>query len=391
MADNVLLNAGTGGDTVAADDISSVKYQRIKLIHGADGVNAGDVSTSNPLPAAVPVVNSTGNITTQNLVPAGTATAGSAVEATITNQCLALVQVTGTYTGPLSLQYTVDGGTWVTHATGNDAAFFNVNTGLYSFTIASGTTGIFRIPVAGAVKIRITGLAAMTGTAVVTINASSSVWANQTNQNMNQNLVGGATITVNNGTAGSGTQRVVIASDQTAYSVNATGPTLTKATQGATGFSVQDLKDAGRTALRYYAVAAAAGTTTTETAITLTKSSGTSATTTGTSFVITSGKIFRITAMSFATRGHNTATAQTTTFNFRINTGGAVTTSSTPITLAMRSATPATANAWDRVFVQIPDGLEITGDGTLQFGVTAAATYTTNAPTWDVTIIGFEY
>ena len=37
------------------------------------------------------------------------------------------------------------------------------------------------------------------------------------------------------------------------------------------------------------------------------------------------------------------------------------------------------------------DGLEIPGDGTLQFGVTAAATYTTNAPTWDVVIIGYEY
>ena len=50
MADNVILNAGTGGDTAAADDIGGVKYQRIKLVHGADGVNAGDVSTANGLP-----------------------------------------------------------------------------------------------------------------------------------------------------------------------------------------------------------------------------------------------------------------------------------------------------------------------------------------------------
>ena len=173
--------------------------------------------------------------------------------------------------------------------------------------------------------------------------------------------------------------------------VTVTPPTLTKGTQGATGFSTQDLKDAGRTAVRYYATAAAAGTTTTETAITLTKSSGTSATTTGTSFVITSGKTFRIQAVSFATRGNATATIQSTTFNFRINTGGAVTTTSTPIILSMRSATPATASAWDRILLEMPDGMEIAGDGTLQFGITAAATYTTNAPTWDVTIIGFEY
>ena len=51
MADDVQLSAAVGtGDVVAADEISSVKYQRIKLVHGADGVNAGDVATGNPFP-----------------------------------------------------------------------------------------------------------------------------------------------------------------------------------------------------------------------------------------------------------------------------------------------------------------------------------------------------
>lgn len=50
MADNTTLNSGSGGDVIASDDISGVKYQRIKLIHGADGTNAGDVSKDNPLP-----------------------------------------------------------------------------------------------------------------------------------------------------------------------------------------------------------------------------------------------------------------------------------------------------------------------------------------------------
>jgi hypothetical protein len=53
MADNTTLNTGTGGDVIASDDISSVKYQRIKLIHGADGVNAGDVSETNPFPVTL--------------------------------------------------------------------------------------------------------------------------------------------------------------------------------------------------------------------------------------------------------------------------------------------------------------------------------------------------
>ena len=50
MADNLTMNSGSGGSSIAADDISSVFYPRCKLIHGADGVNSGDVSTSNPFP-----------------------------------------------------------------------------------------------------------------------------------------------------------------------------------------------------------------------------------------------------------------------------------------------------------------------------------------------------
>lgn len=52
MADNITLNSGSGGDTVGADDISGVKYSRIKLIHGADGTNAGDVALTNPYPVS---------------------------------------------------------------------------------------------------------------------------------------------------------------------------------------------------------------------------------------------------------------------------------------------------------------------------------------------------
>jgi len=51
MADNIdVLNAGGTAATWAADEISSVKYQRTKLIHGADGTNDGDVSRANGLP-----------------------------------------------------------------------------------------------------------------------------------------------------------------------------------------------------------------------------------------------------------------------------------------------------------------------------------------------------
>ncbi len=49
MADNVELNAGSGGATTATDEISGVHHQRIKIQHGADG-SATDVSTASPLP-----------------------------------------------------------------------------------------------------------------------------------------------------------------------------------------------------------------------------------------------------------------------------------------------------------------------------------------------------
>lgn len=49
MADNTTITPGSGA-TIAADDISSVLYQRGKITLGADGVNDGDVSDSNPMP-----------------------------------------------------------------------------------------------------------------------------------------------------------------------------------------------------------------------------------------------------------------------------------------------------------------------------------------------------
>ena len=48
MADNVPITAGSGTN-IAADDIGSVWYQRVKPAWGADG-SATDVSTSSPLP-----------------------------------------------------------------------------------------------------------------------------------------------------------------------------------------------------------------------------------------------------------------------------------------------------------------------------------------------------
>lgn len=52
MADNTTINRGTDGDTIATDDISGVKHQKVKMEFGADGT-ATEVSSIDPLPVIV--------------------------------------------------------------------------------------------------------------------------------------------------------------------------------------------------------------------------------------------------------------------------------------------------------------------------------------------------
>ena len=73
------------------------------------------------------------------------------------------VQVTGTWTGTLTFELSADGVNWVT------AGAAAVATG----TLATTTTGngLWRIEVGGMGGVRVTATAAITGTAVVTLNA----------------------------------------------------------------------------------------------------------------------------------------------------------------------------------------------------------------------------
>lgn len=306
-----------------------------------------------------------------------------------TNGCSSITfDVTGTWVATISIEATIGDGNW-----------FGINGDVDTtdaITSTFTTNTFITIPCGGFSQVRLNATLFTSGTVNVSWVASLgsnileifNTTANSLKASVNLNDGAGTSVTVGQKTSASSLP-VVIASDQSAVSV--VGPTLTKGTQGSTGFSTQDLKDAGRTAVNFWANAAATGTTTTETAITLTKSSGTAANTTAASFVVPSGKRFRITHLSVATRGNAVATAQSTVFNLRINTGGAVTTTSTPIVFSAQSATAAVASAWDRYIIPIPDGFEILGDGTLQFGITAAATFITTAPTWSVNIMGFEY
>ena len=90
MADNVGINTGTGA-TIASDEISGAQYQRIKLIHGADGVNAGDVSDANPLP----IDDAGGSLTVDNaaLSVVGGGTQATALRVTVASDSSGVLSV----------------------------------------------------------------------------------------------------------------------------------------------------------------------------------------------------------------------------------------------------------------------------------------------------------
>lgn len=222
-ANSAVNVAQVGGvNTSTGNGVAGTGVQRVAIASD----NTAFTVNSNAVDATA-----SGNITTQNLVPAGTATAGSAVEMTVTGQGTGIVQVTGTYTGALSLQGTVDGSTWVTNSS---ATFTNINTGAVTTTIASAATDIFQFDVGAFNKVRITGLAAMTGTAVVTMRGSRSsgfvaidtalpagtniIGALSANQSTNIAQINGVTPLMGNGTTGTGSPRVTLASDGTAIS-----------------------------------------------------------------------------------------------------------------------------------------------------------------------------
>lgn len=198
--------------------------------------------------SSVSDVTASGTITTQNLVPAGAATAGSAVASgSLNGAATGLIQVTGTYTGALSLQFTVDGTNWITVG---GTPFLNIATGALSATIASSSLGIFEVEITGAPQYRITGLAAMTGTATVSIRSSRAaglvgintslpvgtniLGALVANQSINTAQINGVATLVGPGATGTGAQRVTTGNVAAATLANITS-SITNQTALASG------------------------------------------------------------------------------------------------------------------------------------------------------------
>jgi hypothetical protein len=100
----------------------------------------------------------TGNITTN------TPGVGNTVGVDAHTYGVAGVQVTGTWTGTLTFEGTVDGTNYVAMA---------ATPGVGGSTVSTTTAnGLWRCNIAGLQAVQVRGSAAMTGTAVVTLNAS---------------------------------------------------------------------------------------------------------------------------------------------------------------------------------------------------------------------------
>lgn len=155
-------------DTIVVDG----KHQIV--VSGAGGGGGGGLTDAQlratPLTTVTTDLAGSGTITTQNLVPAGAATAGSAVEISLDGRNTVAIQVEGTYTGILSLQARVNtSGVWVTLTS---PALLVRDTGAVSATIPSAATGLWQMDATGYSAVRVTGLAAVTGTATVNLRAA---------------------------------------------------------------------------------------------------------------------------------------------------------------------------------------------------------------------------
>lgn len=90
MTDNITLNSGSGGETLATDDIGGKHYQWIKVSFGADDALT-KVSSANPLPVdasgnAVPVTDNGANLSVDwngTVPPIGAGTEAAALRVTM--------------------------------------------------------------------------------------------------------------------------------------------------------------------------------------------------------------------------------------------------------------------------------------------------------------------
>jgi hypothetical protein len=162
---------------------------------------------------------------------------------------------------------------------------------------------------------------------------------------------------------------------------------ITKATQGATGVTTQDLKDAGRTRVTITTVIGGVVGVTTEALLSLVVTRNGVAAAAATSFAVTSGKRLRIQSITASARS-TAATVFSARVALRTNpTGAAVVTSPLEAILSMTQQAAALAEAGDTQSLAVPDGMEYAGTEQIGFSQVCSGT----GGVVYLTAIGFEY
>jgi hypothetical protein len=216
------------------------------------------------------------------------------------------------------------------------------------------------------------------------------------NASTNVAQVGGVAISLNTGVRDTGTQRVTVATNDlvpVSGTVTVTPPTLTKGTQGSTGLSTQDLKDAGRNQTNYFH-AAPIITTVAEVMQTLTGyKSGAAVAATATPAVVTSGKTYRIQSIEITYWAATVIGGARV--NLRANLSGVGVVGS-PLVKSFQVGIPAAfvAGSAETYVFNYPDGIEFAAGTGIAVGVIgegAVPTTGTIAGYVMVAIQGYEY
>jgi hypothetical protein len=243
------------------------------------------------------------------------------------------------------------------------------------------------------------------------------------NQSVNVAQVAGVSPSLNTGVRDAGTRRVTIATNdlvpvsgtfwqatqpvsgtfwqatqpvsgtfwQATQPVSFTPPTLTKGTQGATGYSTQDLKDAGRNVTNYFMAAGVAGTNA-EVMQSLTGyKSGAAVTATATPAVVTSGKTYRITQITLSYQ--SLASAGACLFRLRANLSGTGAVGSPLVMNWVIGSAAAVAGITTTLDIPFPDGLEFAAGTGIAVGMLGLSTVgaALAAGFGTITIYGYEY
>lgn len=222
--------------------------------------------------------------------------------------------------------------------------------------------------------------ATVTGTVAAT---QSGTWNIGSITSITNTVTVSGTVTANAAQSGTWTVQPGNTANTTAWLVN--GPTLTKGTQGAVGFAVQDLKDSGRTYVTFTLDAVAGVTVEALATMAINKALATSS---ASSYTVTTGKTLRI--QSIVAMCRNTSTTAITAARVRLRSAASAIAATSPILTAL-DITPTTAGAlagatgWGEM--SFPDGLEVAS--TQQIAISQIASATTTAIT--VTVVGYEY